>query len=276
VNMPPLICFSPNVIDHTFPRSNQELEIVQQTLSSITSATQKEECVILLTQALVDFISELEWSFCWEVISRYPKVETVYRLLAELGLQQHGVLRINVAHVVEFGLHPLPKEIEPNAFSQTWSEELGRLWQLHSDRCNPGKSFIGVACTFAFGGQDKGTYDNPDNLPTFPLLGPGEIGVLEDSFEWDLPAGMHNRKVSFDDARKRISLLGGSVSKPKGSSHYQVRFAGARTWPLDHNIDPVPEDFLKELIPITGQELSVIKYVLLHGDWPKKILRLPS
>jgi hypothetical protein len=272
--MPPLICFSPNVIDQTFPRSNEELEMVQKTLSSLTSSAQDERCVILLTQALADFIIELEWNFCWDVVSRFPKVEIIYRLLAELGLQQHGVLRVDVANVNDFHNHPIAKQIEPTSFTMTWAQELGRLWKLHSARSSQGRFFIGVACTFAFSGEKKGTYENPEKLPVFPLLAPEELGILEDCFEWDLPAGMHNRTVRFEDARSRISLLGGRVFKPSGSSHYQVRFSGARTWPLDFNIDPIPDRFLKELVPITGQKLEMIKYVLLNGHWPKRIFRL--
>lgn len=272
--MPPLICFSPNVIDHTFPKSNRELERTQTTLSSLTSSAQNDQCVILLTQALVDFILELEWTFCWEVMKRYPSAETIYRLLAELGLQPHGVIRIDVSRITDFHPHPLPKDTEANAFSLTWSRELGRLWKIHSEKLAHGRHCVGVACTLAFSGEGKGSYENPDKLPVFPLIGPQEIGALEDCFEWDLPSGIHKQRVSFDEARKRLPVLGGNVSEPKGSSHYQVRFAGARTWPLDRNIDPVPDDFLRELVPITGQPLEVIKYVLLNGDWPARVFRL--
>jgi hypothetical protein len=272
--MPPLICPSPNIVDQTFPKSNQELWLVQRALLKLTLIAQEEKCLILLTTVLSDFIMKLDQTFCWEVIAKYPEVQIIYRVLAELGLQQHGVRRVDVTSQKFVNVHPLPAGIESNAFSAKWAEELGRLYTLHLDRCSPGKFFIGVACTSAFGGKQKGNYENPYNLPALPLVGPVEVSDLDDSLEWQIPAGTHGRKVTFNDAYNRIQMLGGTVHQPTGSSHYQVRFKGGRTWPLDANIDPVPERFLKELEPITGQKLGVIKHVLITGTWPKRVSRI--
>jgi hypothetical protein len=272
--MPPLICPSPNIVDHTFPRSNHELRLVQKALLRLTVIAEEEKCLILLTRVMSDFIVSLDQTFCWEVMATYPEVQIIYRVLAELGLQQHGVKRVDVAAIQLVHAHPLPAGIESNAFSLKWAEELGRLCTLHSRNCVPGRFFIGVACTSAFGGEQKGNYENGGNLPTFPLVGPNEVDDLDDSLEWDVPAGMHERKVSFKDAYNRIALLGGIVHKPTGSSHYQVRFKGARTWPLDINIDPIPDRFLKQLEAITGKKLEVIKYVLLSGEWPRRASRI--
>jgi hypothetical protein len=272
--MPPLISPSPNIIDHTFPRSNQELRLVQSALLKLTVIAEEEKCLILLTSVLSDFILNLDQTFCWEVIPRYPEVQIIYAVLAELGLQQHGVKRVDVAAIQLVHTHPLPAGIESNTFSLKWAEELGRLYTLHSTRCSPGKFFIAIACTSAFAGEQKGEYENTGNLPAFPLVGPDEIDDLEDSLEWDIPAGTREHRVSFKDAYNRIVLLGGIVQKPTGSSHYQVRFEGARTWPLDVNIDPIPDRFLKQLEPITRQKLAVIKYVLLNGKWPRRVPRI--
>jgi hypothetical protein len=272
--MPPLICPSPNIVDHSFPRSNQELRLVQKALLKLTVIAEEEKCLILLTSVLSEFILNLDQTFCWEVIARYPGVQIIYRVLAELGLQQHGVQRVDVSAIPLVHCHPLPAGVESNAFSLKWSEELGRLFTLHSKNCSAGKFFIGVACTLAFAGEQKGTYENAANLPTFPLVAPDEVVDLDDSWEWDIPAGMHGRHVRFDDAYKHIVLLGGTVHKPTGSSHYQVRFEGARTWALDVNIDPIPDHFLKQLEPITRQKLEVIKYVLLDGRWPSRVPRI--
>jgi hypothetical protein len=170
--------------------------------------------------------------------------------------------------------HPLPTGIERDAFSSKWADELGRLYGLHSKSSPRGKFFIGIACTLAFAGEQKGSYDNPDNVPTFPLVAPGEVRDLDDLYKWEIPEGTRRREVSFHDAYNRIELLGGKVHKPSGSSHYQVRFDGARTWPLDRNIDPVPDRFLKQLEPITGQNLETIKYVLVSGEWPKRVPKI--
>jgi len=272
--MAPLICPSPNVIDQTFPRSNEELELVTRALSGLILMAESEQCVILLTRVLSEFIIALDQTFCWEVIAQYPGVEFIYRTLAQLGLQQHGVHRVDVSLVQPTHAHPLPEGIESNEFSLKWADELGRLYTLHSESCSAGAFFIGIACTLAFAGEPKGSYANPDRLPVLPLVGPGEVSTLDDAFKWDIPPGFHTRKVSFRTALHRINLLGGLVTRPTGSSHYQVRFQGARTWPLDCNIDPVPDRFLKQLEPITRQEIDVIKYVLLNAEWPRRVLRL--
>lgn len=250
------------------------MRLVQNALLKLTNLAEEEKCLILLTRVLSEFILNLEQAFCWEVVARYPEVQVIYRVLAELGLQQHGVRRVDVAVVKLVHTHPLPSGIESNTFSLKWAEEVGRLYTLHSERCSAGNFFIGVACTSAFAGEQKGSYENADDLPTFPLVGPSEVDDLDDSLEWDIPADTRNRKVSFNDAYKRIAFLGGTVHSPTGSSHYQVRFAGARTWPLDANIDPIPDRFLKQLEPITGQKLQVVKYVLLNGGWPKRVPKI--
>jgi hypothetical protein len=274
--MPPLVCPSPNVVDQTFPRSNEELRLVQRALSRLVLTAQEEKCVILLTGMLSDFILCLDQGFCWEVMSRYPELHVIYRILAELGLQQHGVTRLNVSAIKLVDKHPLPAGIEANEFAAKWADELGRLHTLHASLCSPGSFFIGVACTLAFAGENLGSYNNPTSLPALPLVGPDQVHHLDDAFKWDIPAGMHDRKVSFGDAYHRIRFLGGEVHNPSGSSHYQVRFRGARTWPLDVNVDPIPDRFLKQLEPITGQSIEVIKYVLLNGRFPKRVSRLPQ
>ena len=106
------------------------------------------------------------------------------------------------------------------------------------------------------------------------LIGPDRIRHLLDAEEWDVPEDVGRQSVSFDDAKNRIRFLGGTITKPKGSSHYQVKFRDARTWPLDSNYTEVPEKYLKELIEITGYQLPVIKYVLLNGKLPTKRKRL--
>lgn len=274
--MPPLVCPSPDVIDQTFPRSNAEMILVRAALSNLTQLIAKDQCVILLTQVLSTFIVELQNTFSWEKMESFPDLQIIYRVLAEFGLQQHGVQRIDVSTMDSYQLHPVPKGLECRDFAHNWSDELGRLFVLHSRFSKPGSYFVGVACTLAFGGQAKGSYDNTTSAPAFPLIAPEDISLLEDSSQWEIPHDIHRRSVTFDDAYKRIALLGGRVSKPKGSSHYQVRFAHApRPWPLDYNISPIPDRFLKQLEPISGQSIEVIKYVLTEGKWPRRILKIP-
>jgi len=275
--MPPLLCPSPDIIDQSFPRSNDDLDTVKAALGVLLDSIEEGLCTILLTQVLSEFIVQIvEETFAWEKLETYPDLHLVYRVLAEIGLQPRGVQRVNVSGVANYVAHPIPEGLECGDFAQRWSEEVGRLFVIHSQCCTRGEYFIGIACTLAFAGKTKGKYNNPDSAPTFPLAGPKEIKCLQDPLKWDIPDDMHRRNVSFKDAYRRIVLLGGNVHKPSGSSHYQVQFPGQRTWTLDRNTDPIPERFLRQLESITGEKVEVVKYVLLNGTWPQRIPRLPS
>ena len=275
--MPPLLCPSPIVLDQTFPRSVAELRLVGRALGNIQLLLEEERCRVLLTEVLRGFIVQMVGGpFDWSRVAEYPKLQAIYAVLAQFGLQQHGVQTVDVSQISEYQQHPLPADSTAAEFGPIWSDEIGRLLVLHSRHCSLGKFFIGVACTHAFAGEVKDKFENPDGLPTFPLVGPGDLGGLEDSLAWELPADLHQREVTFADAYKRISILGGEVRSPSGSSHYQVRFKCGRTWPLDRNLDRIPHRFLKELEPITGQGIDVIKYVLLFGEWPRRSPRIPT
>jgi hypothetical protein len=273
--MPPLLCPPPNIVDQTFPRSVGELHLVRRALVQILQLLGQDKCVLLLTQTLRTFIVQLDENFNWNRAAEYPHLPVIYDILSRLGLQQHGVQTVDVSKANPFSPHPLPTGCLANEFGIRWSEEVGRLWVLHSRHCTPGKFFIGIACASAFAGEGSGAYENPEGLPVFPLVGPEELESLEDSSEWELPADLHQRAVSFDDAYKHVKVLGGEVQKPAASSHYQVRFVGKRSWTLDRNVQRIPHHFLKELESITGQPVQVIKYVLLFGEWPKRKSRIP-
>jgi len=273
--MPPLLCPPPNLVDQNFPRSVRELNSVRTALGAIVRLLDQEKCELMLTGVLREFITQLDQGFDWSRIAEYPELQVILSILAQFGLQQHGVQTIDVSHIAEYTRHPLPTGCEDSEFAMSWSDELGRLWILHSQHCSPGSYFIGVACARAFAGEPKGTYANPDHYPEFPLVGPDEVTTLDDSCDWEIPLDLHQREVSFDDAYKRVRILGGRVEKPNASSHYQVRFEGKRSWPLDRNLQRIPDRFIKQLQPITGYPFDVIKYVLLVGDWPKRKPRIP-
>jgi hypothetical protein len=274
--MAPLVCPAPDIVDHTFPRSVRELRLVRKSLGKLLLLIEQESCKLLLTHALRDFIVELEERFDWTKMGEFPQLQMIYHILAQFGLQQRGVQTVDVSDIAEYSLHPLPVGCTQEGFALRWSDELGRLVALHSKCCRAGRFFIGVACTHAFADEAKGAYDNPGGAPSFPLVGPDDIPNLEDSQERKLPPDIRQRRVTFNDVFRRVNLLGGEVNSPTASSHYQVRFKGARTWPLDSNLKDIPDDFLKELEPITGLEIAIIKYVLLFGEWPPWKSRLPS
>ncbi len=273
--MPPLLSPSPNLIDQSFPRNVAELQSITSALQRITEGVHEGTFSFLLTLPLRTFLQDGRVNFDWTKISEFQGLHTVYSALAQLGLQQAGVEVIDLSGVGEYRTHPLPRGTEPCPSAAMWADEIGRLRSVH-DGCLPrdGTPFVGVACTTAFSGGCVGCYDNPQNEPCLPLVGPKEVEALSDSEEWDVDPGCRAWIVTFDEAKRNVKLLGGQVRKPGGSSHYEVKFSGQRTWPLDHNYREVPDPFLKELIPITGLPIEVIKYTLREGERPKRRKRL--
>lgn len=274
--MPALVCTPPNVIDHTFPRDVQELRLVGTALAKIVELLQQGGCALVLTRAMRTFILSLEYEFNWTRMAEYPQLQVIYSIITQFGLQQTDVYTIDVSGVSGHQPHPVPLNCTSPELGLIWSEELGRLFVMHSRCCSPGKFFIGVACPRAFAGECKDAYNNPGHLPSFPLVGPDDLSGLEDFFTWDLPDDLHQRNVTFNDACTRIWVIGGDVKPPSGSSHYEVKFKDGRTWPLDRNYREIPEPFLKELVSITGFPLLVVKYALLFGELPPRKPRIPG
>jgi hypothetical protein len=266
--MPPLVCPSPNILDQSFPRSIEELRLVSKALGRLTQGLEQQEFGVVLTKPIRDFIASGEF-FDWSKIREFPQLQAIYYALAQLGLQQAGVQSFDLSGVLGYRKHPVPKGCLDGIIVDDWADEIGRLYLVHH-RCADRIGFIGVACTHAFAEEPLGEYENPEDQPCFPLVGPDQVHALNDSEFWDVPDDVSRRNVSFDDAKKKICLLGGVVTKPSGGSHYQVKFAGHRTWPLDANHPEVPERYLRELREITGFDLPVIKYVLLLGKWPTR------
>ena len=50
--MPPLVCPSPDLIDHSFPRSVQELQKVANALAKLTEGLVNGDFIFLLTEPL--------------------------------------------------------------------------------------------------------------------------------------------------------------------------------------------------------------------------------
>jgi hypothetical protein len=161
--------------------------------------------------------------------------------------------------------HPLPAGCGDSGLVDFWAEEVGKVLQCQLEVSGE-RFFIGVACDIAFAGGALGAYDNPSGQVTLPLVGPDQLAQLDPGYEWKIAPDAIRQQVGFAETKKNIHLLGGRVQDAKGTSHFQVKFSGARPWPLDRNVDPVSDAFLRELIPITGYPLSVIKWVLLTGN----------
>ena len=130
-----------------------------------------------------------------------------------------------------------------------------------------------MACADAFAGDEVGEYRNPENARTFHSL------VKKNSRRWMMRISGMFRATSIKgrcpfSAYKNIFVLGATeIEKPTGGSHYIVKFDHARPWPLDWNHQIVPDVYLKQLEPITGFPLGVIKTALITGNLPRQVLR---
>lgn len=273
--MPPLLCPSPTILDHSFPRDDYELRTAAVSLGNIISCSQSGRSRIVLTPILRDFIADMDWTS--------PRnqgiLRDIYKAFSHLLLTApRDLLQIDVSSISGHMPHPLPQGTSPDKGNvEFWSDEVGRLLILHDGCITGNRFFIGVACESAFADGALNSYTNPTGARTFPLVGPSDLSNLEDCYEWDLPANIHQVVISFDDVKRNYRAIGASAfENPKNGSHFMVHFIGARPWPCDsHWKDHIDEKFLDELKPLCGYPLNVIKYALQNGVLPLRKLRLP-
>lgn len=271
--MPPFVCGSPCIFDHSFPRDRQELYIAAIALGELEQLVKNNKVHIIITESLADLILDVDWN---KRNNQYALLVEIHRLLQQWFLQPHDRLVSIDTTEINTHSHPLPKGTRNDGWASIWAEEIGKLLKIHDKDCKP-NFCVGIACEIAFDTGTPTLWNNPKNQRTFPLVGPEEIEKLEDAYTWEkLLPNLNNMHVSFKLALRNVSLLGATkVSPPNGGSHYRVHFPNARPWVIDINVDPIPDDFIHELIEITGYPFDVIKTTLISGNLPKKnVLRI--
>lgn len=271
--MPPLLCASPFILDQSFPRCEQDLLIIAHALGEIQNHIECDRIHLILTTDLQQIVEEFDWSRT----GPYPLLGEIFKLLNLWFLQPHDrLVKIDVENIDNYHPHPLPQSCRKEGLTIFWSDEVGRILTLH-DRYSRSKFFIGIGCESAFAGEKLGLLDNPNNQRAFPLIGPREIDLLQDAYEWSTPLDIHQKEVTFQDVHKNYKILGAThIQSPTSGSHYKVMFRGQRPWVLDPNNDPIPERFLRELIEITGYPINVIKTALVFGKLPDRVIRFKS
>lgn len=273
--MPSLLCPSPVILDQSFPRNDEELNLVAMALGELQLSFEEDKVDLILTETLKELVADFE-GFDWTPPSRDKIQGEIYRLLQQLFLREHKRLiqlenYINLSSIREYAPHPVPKTCQKQGLVEMWADELGIMLILH-DKCrNKDENFIGVACEQAFAGEPLGEYENNENSRVLPLVGPDNLEILADAYDWDTPKDIHQKTVSLQNAQKNIHVIGGTIARCEGD-HFNVVFEGGRTWPLTLR-DPVPPPFLDELVPITHYPLRVIKTALITGKMPRKILK---
>jgi len=267
--MPPLLCASPCVLDHSFPRSKHELQAVASTLGDIERLVNENIVHLILPDSLADFLIDVDWS---DRNGQYSLLIDIQRLLGQWFLQPHDrLIRIDTSSVNKFNIHPLPNGVEDLGWTTLWAEELGKLLVLHDKNCHP--SFcIGIACEKAFSSGTPSTWKNPNHDRCFPLVGHTEIRELEDAYDWEtIPMDVKQKTLSLETALRNVELLGATqIDPPYRDSHYKIHFPGARPWVLDANIDPVPDRFIRELVNIVNLPVEIIRTTLIYGYIPKR------
>lgn len=268
--MPPLLCPSPTILDQTFPRDDFQLRVVSECLGEIQRVIEENQAHLILTEILQRFVEYFDWNRT----GPYPLIQIIYNLLNQWILQPHDrIIVLDVGEIEKFTPHPIPVETQLNNYVDRWSEEVGKILVKHDACQNQHNFFIGIACDKAFAGYPKGQYDNPDNIRVFPLIGPKNLEQLDDAYKWLVPEYIRVTKISFATVLRNCKYLGATrVETPKGDSHYHIYF-GSYRWQLSCNDDPTPDKYLGELVNILHLPLPVIKFVILEGYYPEKVLR---
>ncbi|MGB8885200.1 MAG: hypothetical protein WCC87_00660 [Candidatus Korobacteraceae bacterium] len=246
---------------------------MSEALGEIQSRVETGLVGIVLTPILQLFLEDFDWCR----ISGNALLRDIYNLLTQWFLQPHDALiLVELSSLDAVGAHPIPSDCGTEGNVALWAEELQKLLEVH-ESCigQPGEFFIGVACHFAFSGGKLGSY-SPEDAPALPLVGPSQLDNLSDAFDWKVQPDDIRQPVSFASAKQNVFALGAiELKTPSGGSHYKVYFRDTcRPWILDRNEDPLRDDFVRQLVPLTSYPFNVVKVVLLRGSMPERVCKL--
>lgn len=268
--MPKLLLLPPLLIDHTFPHNEEELEIVSYSLSSVISDYLNTKKIILLIPESFDLFMEFyEWDNCGSIQSQ------IYLILRDIvTTPTENIIKISLEKVVD-NYHEFPNCTNNSHNVDIWCHDIGKLYYVHTVAADDKGAFIGIICPYAFSNKncEHKCHIKPQK-GNFPYINNTNLYSLEEPDYYEIPVEFYNKDVSFVDAKKNIHLLGGTVRKKTGSSHYPVSFPNARTWILDSNDDPVPQKYINNLAKNLKIDPGLINYVLITGGYPPKLLKL--
>jgi hypothetical protein len=262
--MPPMVCPSPIILDHSFPANRQLLEEVLGALGSLQEHRELGDLIIIASPIFPEFATSINW----QRINDFPELRDICRYLVQLFLQPNtSYIPIDTDLLPPGTPHPLPVGCAVTSLSQLWSEELGKIKLLHDAKAN-GRPFIGIACHEGFSGSATGAYP-VSSPPGLPLVGAADLPTLDTGLRYQTAPNVLQAHVSYADAVRNLILLDGTMSNTAVGSHYTVHFPNApRPWVLSYNIDPVSESYLRQIPVLINKPLDYIKHVLLHGEIP--------
>src|SRR5690242_3383311 len=104
--MPPLLCPSPIILDHSFPRSVQELRIAARALGELVEVVDEGRAGLALTGALRQFVQLFEWQ---REPAEMAVLHEVHRLSALLFIGAHpGMVELTPPDTEARGTRPHP------------------------------------------------------------------------------------------------------------------------------------------------------------------------
>ncbi|MEK8015281.1 MAG: hypothetical protein VSS75_000330, partial [Candidatus Parabeggiatoa sp.] len=114
--MPTLLCLSPVILDHSFPRDDDELNLVAVALGELQLYIEKDQAHLIFTNMLMDLVADFE-GFDWTPPSRDKIQGEIYRLIQQLFLRKHKRI-VELDDYIDLSLkrehlaHPIPKGCE--------------------------------------------------------------------------------------------------------------------------------------------------------------------
>ena len=104
--MPPLLCPSPVILDHSFPRDDYQLRTAALSLGNLLSCIQSGQSVLILTATLREFIKDIDWNSP----RNHGLLREIYKTFSQLLLTTpRELLQVDVSSVSGHMPHPLPK-----------------------------------------------------------------------------------------------------------------------------------------------------------------------
>jgi hypothetical protein len=267
--MPVVVFPSPVIIDQHFPRTEEQLKRAAHTIGELTRLARNETLVLAITDTLVEVAKEFDWS-----AGRGEIRSEIYHLLNLLLFQPHrGVGIVAFTASLRHQAHPIPEYCNDTGMVEFWADELGKLVAMHRDCPGEGTKCAGVACILAFCGLPLGSY-RPSDAPRFPLVGPSELCVLSDAFEWTTSEDDHTIRVTHQDICENYRLIGAVTKDTDAQGHDMLRFRSGAKWSFSEKWGNfVRDSHLKELEPYVHLPLRVIKRALGRGLKPTRVLR---
>jgi hypothetical protein len=243
-------------------------------LGELERGKSANELEILLTETLQAFLDEFEWNQGSEQIALLTEIHRFCHLLFLSG-GSSAVRLVDVDSTSVATAHPAPADCSEEGFVSLWCEEMGQVYARYRQALGPSeKDFVAIACARKFSGEE-GTGYVGGNDEGFMLVGPNDLSNMGDAFVWDVASEIKDQVISFDEAKKHLSIIGCyRIDKPKGGSHYKAHFHGGRPWVLDPNADPIPPRYIAELEEISGYPTLVVRSALKMGKLPPRVLRV--